>query len=594
MTDSWAWPPRKFAHLDRSDRWRIDTAIEERRDLINTLKDSYAALSKFARNHSTDRKITEHDLHVLGRKLYAAFEKKPAKIEVLTRGFCSNPQDLRLSIHEVSLGDGKLAWILYSGLVKLEDINEHRPMKRTGSAAEILVWCHMNRLIGTNTLWDLFTHESVLSLLEIKRIIDTLESSFANHQSDAAPHELSARARLTNAIILANIGVNPFSGSLFGGGVLTSDRTDAFQFGGRRINLVRSIDLVFSTSWSETFCFHYEGANALLEALGECLQWLPIHGDLFAAPRIDARCFTSDHAAPIEERVSTTFNDALGFLATNLNRSTPHFIIEIENQLHRISVPNGKPKVAVHHGHATLISVLGEPSDDRFNKLHFDSSCPMAGVLPDTYAYNREGRVQIFAQRHGARADVYVLDERGVLLVQGQECYSITALLQHYRQFLESALPRCSGSPGDGDSIDEIAIDTVEIIPNNRNVQLKPYFDDLAATSAYLSLQVLADADSNGHQQFTIYCNNREFSTWEHGGSLFFEVAEYVQARRRNGNCYPIYITDLDLSTRFRQQIGAQSLRPLDLLNYKKRFEIQLTRALNREAAIDGPVAMVS
>ena len=36
------------------------------------------------------------------------------------------------------------------------------------------------------------------------------------------------------------------------------------------------------------------------------------------------------------------------------------------------------------------------------------------------------------------RADVYVLDERGVLLVQLQECYSITALLQHYRRFLES------------------------------------------------------------------------------------------------------------------------------------------------------------
>ena len=187
-----------------------------------------------------------------------------------------------------------------------------------------------------------------------------------------------------------------------------------------------------------------------------------------------------------------------------------------------------------------------------------------------------------------------MLDERGVLLVQAQDCYSITALFQHYRRFLESALPRCSGAPGDGDSIAEIAIDTVEIIPNNRDVELKPYFDDLAATSAYLPLQVLADADSNGHQQFTIYCNNREFSTWEHGGSLFIEVAEYVQARRRDGSRYPIYITDLDLSTRFRQQIGAQSLRPLDLLSYKKRFEIQLTRALNREAASDDQVAMAS
>ena len=75
---------------------------------------------------------------------------------------------------------------------------------------------------------------------------------------------------------------------------------------------------------------------------------------------------------------------------------------------------------------------------------------------------------------------------------------------------------------------------------------------------------------------------------------MFLEVAQYVQARRRNGLRYPIYITDLDLSTRFRQQIGAQSLRPLELLNYKKRFEIQLTRALNREATSDDRVAMAS
>ena len=39
------------------------------------------------------------------------------------------------------------------------------------------------------------------------------------------------------------------------------------------------------------------------------------------------------------------------------------------------------------------------------------------------------------------------LDERGVLLVERQYCSAITALLQHYRRFLESALPRCFGSP---------------------------------------------------------------------------------------------------------------------------------------------------
>jgi adenylate cyclase, class 1 len=594
MTETWGWARHKIVRLDQSDRWRIDTAIEERRDLINTLKDSYAVLSQFARSHSTDRKITEHDLHVLGRKLYAAFEKKPAKIEVLTRGFCSNPREPSLSLHQVPLANGELAWILFTGLVKPDEVNRQRPMKRAGSAAEILAWCHMNRLIGNDTLWHLFAQDSELNPIEIKRINDALESGFANHHADARPADLSARPRLTKAMLLANVGVNPFSGSRIAGAVLTSDRTDAFQFGGTRTNLVRSIDLVFTTSWSETFCFHYEGANALLEALGECLQWLPIQGDRESLPRIDAHCFTSGHAAPIEERLSATFNDALGFLAINAARSTPHFVIEIENQLHRISMPNGKPKVDVHHGHAMLADALGESSGDRFNKLRFDSSCRLAGVLPDIYAQNREGRVQIFAQRRGARADVYVLDEFGLLLAQTQECFSIEALLQHYARFLESALPRCYDSPGDEGSIAHIAIDMMEIVPNNHGILLKPYYDDLDTTSAYLSLQVLADADSNGHQQFTIYCNNREFSTWEYGGSLFVQVAEYVRSCRQDGVPYPIYITDLDLSTRFRKHIGVQSLRPFDLLNYKKRIEFQLTRALSRKVAIDDPVAIAS
>ena len=594
MTQSWGWALHQTMRLDQRDAWRIDTAIVERRDLINTLKESYAALSKFARKHTTDRKITEHDLHVLGRKLYAAFEKKPAKIEVLTSGICSNPVESALSLFEIRREDGKCSWVLYSGVVKPNEIGKQKPMKRCGSAAEMLTWCHLNRLSYAGTIWYVFAGDSELGTIEIKQICEALKTEFPIDDIEATAEDLSARPRLAKVMLFANIGINPFSGSQFAGGVLTSDRTDAFHFGGRRTNLIRSIDLVFSTTWSETFCFHYEGSDALPQALAECLQWLPMRADEPTPRRIEARCFTSDHSNQIEERISTTSNRALSFLVRNAAQYSPHFIIEIENQLHRIQVAKGVPHLDAHSGQSSLIKALEKTPDDRFNMLEFDSSCRLAGILPDIYAHNRKDRVQVFARADGAHADIYVLDERGVLLVERRDCFSITALLQHYRRFLDSALPRCFGSPEEGEQIPDVEIDTVEIIGGQGGMQIQPYIEDLASTSSYLSVQVLADADSNGRQQFTIYCNQKEFSTWEHGGSLFVAVAEYVRSCRKSTESYPIYITDLDLSTLFRNQTGIESLRPFDLLSYKKRIETYLTRALETKPTTDTRVALAS
>lgn len=87
---------------------------------------------------------------------------------------------------------------------------------------------------------------------------------------------------------MVNVGVSTFSSNA--AGVLTGNRTDAFQFGARRMNLVRTIDLVFITSWSETFTYHYEGNGAVLEALAECLQWADVDNHETGVPPIEAHC----------------------------------------------------------------------------------------------------------------------------------------------------------------------------------------------------------------------------------------------------------------------------------------------------------------
>lgn len=583
MVQAWGWSWDQVSRLDRREEWRIDTAVEERRDLINTLKDSYAMLSQFARDQANDHKISGHDLHVLGRQLYAAFEKKPAKIEVVTGGICSNPQEASLSLHEVKLGDTGTVWMLFTGMVRPAEVQFRRPLKRCASAAEILIWCHMNRLSDPTTTWHVFTQTTDLSALEIKRTNEALATHLLATDEDDSDDGLRARPRISRVILLVNVGVSTFSSTA--AGVLTSNRTDAFQFGARRMNLVRTIDLVFVTSWSETFAYHYEGNGAALEALAECLQWATADSHEINMPPIEAHCFTSDYANQIAERVAQTFTTAYRFLIRHAHTATPSFVLQIDDQLHHIRMSKGKPRIEVPGGQAVLLRTLGDTSNDSFNIVHFDGECGQAGVLPFIYPHNRAGRLQVFARQRGQFADIFILDERGLLLVHRQECHNMAALLHHYRRFLDTALPRCSFDGAGDIALADLAVDTVEILSAANGVQLKPYTDQALVNNPYLSIQVLADADVHGHQQFTIHANHREFSTWEHGGSLFVQVAEFVLAQRKQGEIYPIYITDLDLSPRFRKQIGIETLRPFDLLNYKKRIEYQLTRAMLREVA---------
>ncbi|MEQ8497512.1 MAG: class I adenylate cyclase, partial [Gammaproteobacteria bacterium] len=273
LVAAWGWSQGRTVLLDQRDAWRIGTAIEERRDLTNTLKESYAALSLFARNHASELKITERDLHVLGRKLYAAFEKKPSKIEIITRGICNNPHEPNLSLHEVKLGDASYVWLLFSGTVTPAEAAFRRPMKRSSAAAELVLWCHLNRLADLTTTWHVFTSATALSGMDIRRMHETMAASLDDGERLTTAEELAAPPRITRVLLLVNVGVNPFAGTLADGAVLTSDHSDPFHYGGRGINLVRSVDLLFTTSWNEAFAFRYDGSAALLDALGECLGW---------------------------------------------------------------------------------------------------------------------------------------------------------------------------------------------------------------------------------------------------------------------------------------------------------------------------------
>ena len=86
LVKEWGWDERQLALLDSRNQWKVRQVAVERRELVAELNHSYRFLSQFARAENASSRADRRDLNVLGRRLYAAFERRAGKIEVINPG----------------------------------------------------------------------------------------------------------------------------------------------------------------------------------------------------------------------------------------------------------------------------------------------------------------------------------------------------------------------------------------------------------------------------------------------------------------------------------------------------------------------------
>ena len=90
-------------------------------------------------------------------------------------------------------------------------------------------------------------------------------------------------------------------------------------------------------------------------------------------------------------------------------------------------------------------------------------------------------------------------------------------------------------------------------------------------------MQAIVDK-KDGREEYTIYFGEREFTSLEFGDDLFPEVAACIVAERKNKKPYPIYVTDIDLSTSIIDESG-RYVQSVQYLRYKKTIEEALNKA---------------
>lgn len=573
LARDWGWSQPDFLSLDNRNAWRIDTAIDERRELIRTLQRSYSVLSEFARRNGHDQHITEHDLNILGRKLYAAFEKKPHKLELITRGICQTPVEAELSLHQTSDPDQASAWLVYVGKVESLADTAPTPLKR-GALVEVLTWCYFNRLAGPQTTWHLFVNGQRQALAELRRILEALAESWPTRLLwSPTIDDLANRPIAIQVSFFVNVGCEVNPGGLAQGDVLTSSHTDAFQFGGGRSNLVVAIDTVISTSWGELYSYRHTGA-AVSRAVADYLERSPE-----GLPRLwSVYCFTPDYGQIVSHRVGQFLNDLCKRFATLPRAEILHYIVAVDESFHEIFFRDQKTQSRVHSSALSLFNALREPSAS-FRQVEFDRNCADLTALTAVYRHNKRGLIQVFGYARATKLDVYVLDEFGDLYVERQLSQNIATLFDHVNRFFSGM-----SQPRDDDANLPLTAEYYQLVLNpGDSWRALPFFIRNIRAEPYIGLRMVADLDSEGRAAFTCHCDDQAFDTREHGARLFAAIAQHVLTGRHSGERYPIYLTQLTLSERYAAARGQIATRTAGLLEFKKRLEYQLTKALRHE-----------
>jgi adenylate cyclase class 1 len=568
LVAGWGWDNARLILLDSRDTWKVPTVLDQRRDLVAALTQSYRMLSQFGREQADSARISQRDLHILGRKLYAAFERKPGKIEIINRGIAPDISEPRVTLHRVEEITNPDRWMLFTGAVAPDEIGQYPAVRRAASMVDLLSWCHLNSVIREQSQVAVYIGGRPLPIREVRSALTALEAAFPGGAlCTAGSADLTRPPRLLRGALFVNIGTDT-NAAARGQDLITSNRTDPLSFGGLHHNLIECLDMVLMTSWEEVYSFHYRGVEGLLACLCEYLRMSM--GNTAAPESFRTHCYSIGHSANICRRFDQLFADIAVCMAEGGNHW--RYILEAADQFYAVIRDEGGVRWQRLGSQGGLGSFLSQPCE-RFVQTRFDAYALQGSPLPLLYRHNRSDVVQSFFSIQGRDVVIHVLDERGILFTQAMPFHNQHVLLDHLARFYHNTAQHLPIVNGDNGEPRRITFEFKRITSGGGEFGLETIAYNADIGRRYFQLRVTVETQEDGQSNYLIYCDDAQFTTREHGSDLFRVVSRHVLARRQDGVAYPIYITDIDVPPLRNQTDSGPSMQTARLLEYKRAIE---------------------
>ena len=213
-----------------------------------------------------------------------------------------------------------------------------------------------------------------------------------------------------------------------------------------------------------------------------------------------------------------------------------------------------------------------------FSPVQFDAFCLSESPLPLIYSRNTCDTIELFYHVDKNQAEIWVLDEKGVLFhQQNQYFYDHESMLSHYQRFFQSIMLRRQALQAEQPQ--QYNVRFYQLQHNKRkgewSIKTERKLDE-AQLSHYLNIQVIATEGPNDEPMVTFFCDNEEISPLEYGNKVLSAVAKLILRHRSNKERYPSYITDLDISALTNTSQGTANH-----LEFKMALEENLYQEIN-------------
>ncbi|OUR98036.1 hypothetical protein A9Q81_12305 [Gammaproteobacteria bacterium 42_54_T18] len=577
LANEWGWDQGYLKQLDNRKHWKVHRVRAERQELVQELNYSYRFLSTFARDNKITASIKQEEMNILGRKLYAAFERKGGKIELINPGITSNLTEDHLSFHfnkdleHPGIGD---YWAVYRGYLKMSDAGGHSLIKKSRGLLELIAWCYFNKLIDQSTRFSMDQNiDGDLTDNELNQTIQGFFSLFPLHAPKALQSGFEHAAYPTQISLFINVGIDPMGTMTRQGIHRISDQTNALNYSALHHNLVLSVDQVIFNSWGEITCSHFSGDNALIDCLVNYMRQIPPDGSV-PLPSLKVQSYCKNRAITIAQRVNELFNDVINCYYKGTRSVQTRYLVEIEQYIYMLQFQHNTPKVRALKNYGQLTQALSEPQSS-YSHIAVDQHGLTKHPLRVISRLGRPGKIQVFYQRFDNVVDVYLHDERGSLFHTRKPYFDETSLLSPIDLFLQAIQYR-SSITNDENTIRQMVY--FYEITTNQKKELKATRKSIKHSptkSRYFNVQAIGEQTGINDTFYTIYCDDLEFSQFEYGDQLFTAVAKHIASKRKNGERYPCYLTDLDLSL-----LTLDGTAPEQTVEYFKRKE-EIEQALN-------------
>jgi len=568
LVRGWGWNQRRLDYLNSRHLWTISRVVEERKDLVRELTHSYHFLSNFARVQGVINKLAKTELLSLGRRLYAAFERRPGKIETLNNGIA---KDIFESAVTINFNENQ-GWQLFQKHLNKNKLAINQPVFVGQSLFDCLSWGCVNGIINVKSQCQIYSDSEFLNHNLASEIIKDITQLLRQFSGGKDKINFEKGAKIISFGLFLNSRTDPLKEDKQQNLYRVVTKSDCLSSTDKKINLAGHFDMIAVNSWGEITTQYFSGDTAWLDFFNQYQNILPKFMD-----SIPIYCRGLIQKNNIIQRVTSLLTewDRLRIKAQR-NKNCQCYLMLIGKKYCAVYFSGSSIEYQTYSSLNQMLAGLSKKkqriSFDLKNYIEPDPWLELSYFVRSVFNRRLSDSLDCFIfQKNDKQTEVVIKSVNGNVHFQSHKNTNLDQLIGHYQQYFDKVQNRLVLESG----IQQI-VNYYHFVSHSddkgtfKKIELKPS----SLFQQFALVQAIAVYSNSRLIGFDLFTSDKGYLYSEWGDQVYTKLVKALLVMRSQFSDYPIFLTDLDMS-------GIHSkISLIESLGHKRRIEEKLNRVM--------------